>query len=342
MKRLLLKLLPALLCLSLVLSACGQSAAPSQSEPQISAPETPASGLDFEAAAQEVVVTDTDVTFTDSLGQTVTIAKRPERVVSLLNSYTALWYQAGGVVVGRLESETELPPEALDPAIKTVGKNASSVSTELLLELQPDLVLLRASWGDALLGQLEQNDIPYIALEYNGFADYLKWLKVFTALNGTEELYQTLGVDLLTQIDQAIAQVPTEESPSVMLMFGTTSSVKAYLSNTAVGEMLAQLGAVNIADRWEDTTATSVEMNTEYLITTDPDFILVQCMGEIDKVRAYIESQYADEDWWKTLSAVQNDRVIYLDRSLFHYKPNARYAEAYMELAKILYPATFS
>ena len=37
-----------------------------------------------------------------------------------------------------------------------------------------------------------------------------------------------------------------------------------------------------------------------------------------------------------------NDRVIYLDRSLFHYKPNARYAEAYMELAKILYPATFS
>ena len=32
----------------------------------------------------------------------------------------------------------------MDPAIKTVGKNASSVSTELLLELQPDLVLLRA------------------------------------------------------------------------------------------------------------------------------------------------------------------------------------------------------
>ena len=42
-------------------------------------------------------MTDTDVTFTDSLGQTVTIAKRPEQVVSLLNSYTALWYQAGGV-----------------------------------------------------------------------------------------------------------------------------------------------------------------------------------------------------------------------------------------------------
>ena len=51
MKRLLLKLLPALLCLSLVLSACGQSAAPSQSEPQISAPD-PASGLHFEAAAR--------------------------------------------------------------------------------------------------------------------------------------------------------------------------------------------------------------------------------------------------------------------------------------------------
>ena len=62
----------------------------------------------------------------------------------------------------------------------------------------------------------------FIALEQR-LADYLKWLKVFTALNGTEEL-SDLGVDLLTQIDQAIAQVPTEESPSVVLMFGTTSA----------------------------------------------------------------------------------------------------------------------
>lgn len=337
MKKLLPRLLPAMLCLSLVLAACAPSQPSSTPESQPDGPAAPASGIDFEADAREVIVTDTDVTFTDSLDQTVTINKNPQRVVSLLNSYTGLWYQAGGVVVGRLESETELPPEALDPSIKTVGRTAASVSAELLLDLQPDLVLLRASWGDELLGQLEQNEIPYIAIEYNGFADYLKWLKVFTALNGTDELYETSGTALFAEIDATIAALPTEEGPTVMLMFGTTSSVKAYLSNTAVGEMLSQLGAVNIADRWEETTATSVEMNTEYLITADPDYILVQCMGEIDKVKEYIDGLYGAEGWWNALSAVKSGNVVYLDRSLFHYKPNARYAEAYGELAKILY-----
>ena len=42
------------------------------------------------------------------------------------------------------------------------------------------------------------------------------------------------------------------------------------------------------------------------------------------------------------LSAVQEGRVYVLPRELFHYKPNARWAEAYEYLLAILYPDVYA
>ena len=39
----------------------------------------------------------------------------------------------------------------------------------------------------------------------------------------------------------------------------------------------------------------------------------------------------------KSLRAVQDGRVYMLDKALFHYKPNERWAESYETLADILY-----
>lgn len=287
--------------------------------------------------ADEVIVTDSDVTFTDATGEEVTIQKHPQKVVSLVNSYTALWYEAGGSVVGRLDSENELPKEALDPNIQTLGK-ITSVNMELLLSLEPDLVLLRTSKQQDLIPQLKENNIPYISMEYDSFDDYLKWLKVFTALNNNDDLFNTLGLQQVDKVNEILSKVPKENNPDVMLIFGTSSSLKAYLSNTANGQMLEQLGANNIADSWENTDARSIDINTEYLIESNPDFIFVQCMNDPSDVKSLIDSTYGTTNWWQDLSAVKNNNVIYLDRDLYHFKPNKRYSEAYENLAKILYP----
>ena len=41
---------------------------------------------------------------------------------------------------------------------------------------------------------------------------------------------------------------------------------------------------------------------------------------------------------WNELGAVKNGQVHVLDKHLYNLKPNARWAEAYEELEKILYP----
>ncbi len=340
MRRLFINMAGVAVVVAVLLAGCTPIPEVGGETPNGAGPKTYA--IDFEKAAKEVVVTDSTVTFVDATGESVTLNKNPKRVVGLYNSYINLWYQAGGSLVGRIESDSELPAEIVnDPSIAKVG-TLTNENIEAVTALEPDLVILREGKQGAYSESFKANGIPYIAMEYDSFGDYLKWLKVFTALTGETEVYQETGVALLDQIDTIVKQVPAEGNPTVLLMFGTSSSVKAYLSNTAVGEMLKQLKAKNIADAWDDTGATSITLNTEYLISEDPDFILVQSMSGVEAVKAYVEKTYGSETWWKDLSAVKNGKLIYLDRSLFHYKPNDRYAVAYRNLAAVLYPDLFT
>ena len=57
----------------------------------------------FLAEADKVIVTDEAVTFSDASvtdGGTITIAKNPEKTLNLYASFTTLWYEAGGTVIG--------------------------------------------------------------------------------------------------------------------------------------------------------------------------------------------------------------------------------------------------
>lgn len=294
---------------------------------------------DYEVLSREVVVNDDTVTFVDASGEEVTVNKNPERTIGLLNSYNDLWYHSGGDIVGRIDSETGLPEAFVDAEI--VG-SITEPNIEKILELNPDLVILRYSKQKEIINILVENDIDYIALEYNSFEDYLKMVKIFAEVNSKPELYQSLGMDVKNEIVEVIQSVP-EEKKSALLIFGTSRSFKAFLSTTTNGQMLNQLGVVNIAEGFGgiEEGATSVELSMEKILELDPDYILVQSMSSVEKVQANLQENLESDPAWGSLSAVKNGNYIFLDRALFHYKPNEQYAEAYRQLAKIVYPESF-
>ena len=51
-----------------------------------------------------------------------------------------------------------------------------------------------------------------------------------------------------------------------------------------------------------------------------------------------VEQTYGSNPVWQSLKAVKDGKVFYLEKTLFHNKPNSRFAEAYQKLAEILYP----
>ena len=84
--------------------------------------------------------------------------------------------------------------------------------------------------------------------EVDNFDDYLRMLEVCTRLTGQRSRYETYGTDIRAQVDAAVAR-QDGSAPRVLYVRATGSGVKAKGSEGSVlGEMLADLGCVNIAD----------------------------------------------------------------------------------------------
>ncbi len=288
-----------------------------------------------------VKITENEISFKDASGDDMTLQKNPQKVICLYNSYLDLWYEAGGEVIGRVKTRSKVPEAAKNAEI--VGK-MSSPNVEKIIALQPDLVILRPEMRgqDEIIPILKQNNIPYLSVEYDNFDQYLKTLRIFTALNDREDLYKEKGLDVKEEIDEIISKVPDENNPSVLLLFASSRSVKAKFGNSFCGDMLKDLKTKNIA---YDAQLSEEEMEVfsmEKVIERDPDYILVQTMGDVEEVKERMKDEVEANPAWSALTAVKEGRYIYLPKDLYLYKPNARYAEAYRGLAEILYPEIFS
>ena len=164
---------------------------------------------------------------------------------------------------------------------------------------------------------------------------------IFTDITGREDLYEENGLNIQKQIDEILAKVEAakpEEQPTVLFIRALSTTAKAKADDNMTCQMLEELGTDNIAARHQSLLE---ELSMETIIAEDPDYIFVTTMGDsqkaIDALKAGIESNPA----WGSLSAVQNGRYLILPKDLFHYKPNARWAESYEYLARILYPDLF-
>ena len=310
----------------------------------------------FLEKASEVIVDEDSVTFTAASGDgstPITIKKNPEKVVNLYASFTTLWYEAGGEVIGCIggDSSVTLYEEYIgrditqDEGMQVVATSSSGKKwdVESIVALQPDLIICSTAMSgySTIMTPAESAGIPVIAVSYNDFSDYLKWFKVFCNLNGQPELWDSIALKALDDVVDVLAECPTEDTPSVFSMFAGAESLQANTSNTVVGGMITAMNAANIVDQWENTTeAERLDINLETVFAANPDIILVQCHAGVEEGQEMVEATYGDNPVWQSLKAVQNGQVYYLEKELFHNKPNSRFAEAYHKLAEILYPDT--
>ncbi len=308
---------------------------------------------DFLKKANGVTVNEDSVTFTDASGrESVTVKKAPERIVGLYASLTTLWYEAGGEVIGCIgaDSSVELYLQHIgrditkDNGMSVVSASAVSKSWDIekIISLAPDLIICSTAMSgyDTISAPASVAGIPVIAADYNDFADYLKWFKVFCNLNGKPELWESVALKALDGVTAVLAAIDTRSAPSVLCIFSGTENLSANTSQTVLGEMIAAMGAINIADN--DSArfgygSERIPINLETVYATDPDIILVQCHAGISAAMEHIERVYGENPVWQSLRAVKHGRVYPLNKELFHNKPNSKFTDAYSTLAEILY-----
>ena len=279
------------------------------------------------------------VMFTDALGREVTVSKEPQRVATLIGSFADVWMLAGGSVCATAEDAWEDFGLELPNAVNIGG--AHSPNLELIFSANPDFVIASASTSSnvEMLETLETAGITVAYFDVDNFEDYLAMLNICTDITGRKDLYERNGLELRSQIEtiklEMSEQPLTEEQKTVLLLRAHSGSVKAKGSEgTILGEMLADLGCINIAD--SDTSLLEA-LSVESIIRQEPYRIFVVTMGnDTQKAMDNFYQMMEENPAWGTLAAVTEGRVHIMDRKLFNIKPNEDWAESYEKLSEIL------
>jgi iron complex transport system substrate-binding protein len=322
------KILLRSLLLLVLLAACGSPAATAE----LPAPEVQVQAATATAAAP----VDTSINLIDGLGRQVSLAAPAERVISLAPSNTELLFAvgAGSQVVGR-DPYSDFPAEAA--AVADIGDTFVELNTELIISLEPDLVLAAGITPPEQVAQLEQLGITVF------------WLGNPTDLEGLYANLETVGLltgheqDALAAVDALSARADAvtaavsavTEKPTVFYEVDGLSDPNAPFtagSGTFIDLIINLAGGTNAAAALTD----YVPMSVEELLVQDPDVILLG-----DSIYGATVEAVAQRAGWGSLSAVQNGTVYPFDDNLMS-RPGPRLIDALEQLAELLHPDLFN
>ena len=254
--------------------------------------------------------------FTDDLGREISLAP-PRRVAAMIGSFAGIWAVSGGE--------------------DTLVAAANDAWTSFDLDLEGAVNLGTTSSPNLeLLETFEAAGLTAAYFDVESIDDYLRMLKICTELTGCPENYEAYGTAVKEQAEAAASRQDGSH-PTVLYVRASGSSCKVKNSSGSVlGEMLADLGCVNVADR---DGALLENLSLEAVIAADPDYIFAVLQGaDESKARAVLAGALLDHPAWSGLRAVKEGRFYTLDNKLYNLKPNARWGGAYEKLADILYP----
>lgn len=273
-------------------------------------------------------------TFTDDLGYEVTV-NEPQKAAFCSGSLAEIWLLSGGELFAATADAYDEHLFEVPETTVNIGK-MKSPSVETMIDLGVDFAVFSADIAEhiALRDTLENAGITTAYFSVNEFNEYLSVLKKFTDITGRADLYEQNGEAVQNQIDSVISSVSGKEPPTVLYLRTSSSAVHAKDSTSLAGAMLKDFGCINIADNG----TLLDDLSLEVIVKSDPDFIFVTFMGsDEEKARKVLDDTLLSNPAWSELSAVKNDRFVILPKQLFHYRPNAKWGEAYQQLADILY-----
>lgn len=272
---------------------------------------------------------DDGILLVDDYGRTIKLSKMPERIVSAAPTPTEILFAvgAGDLVVG-VDDYSDYPAEVAN--ITKVG--SYTLNTEVIIGLQPDLVVSSDLVPLSQLELLEDRGIPYVILATRTLDDVLKDIRLVGILTGHVEEAMALADALSERIDAVKAKTLAEEvaKPRVYIEY---YPYWTYGPGSFGNDLIALAGGVNIA---EDASNEYPMLTSEFIIAQDPE-VIVYTFGYMTTTTA---EEIASRPGWDVITAVAEGDIHPLDDNLLsRYGP--RIVDGLEQLAAILHPELF-
>ena len=191
--------------------------------------------------------------FTDSVGNKITLTEKPSRVAVLFSSFADIWVSAGGNVDVTVGESVERGFANSTAILVDSGSGHTSIDMETLIAADVDLVIGTADYACQVEAAQKMNGlgIPSALFRVESFNDYLSVLKTLTDVTARPDLYAKNGTDVKERIDKIKSAIADCQSVSPELLFlragSSAKSTKAKSSSdTFAAAMLTELGGKNM------------------------------------------------------------------------------------------------
>ncbi len=275
----------------------------------------------------------------DASGFFTTFTTPPKKVAVLSSSYVQVWQDAGGVVsitVSESINRGFLKKEEITLVGNGTGKD---INVERLLKLEPDLVILTNDFPEhiELADTLRDKNIKTLLFQVDNFLDYLSMLKSCTTILEKQDRYQTYGSEILNTVERTMVEsINQKKPPKVLLLNASLQEIHIKSTDDFVGEMLNDLGAINIAS---SSSFQSDVLTPENLSYSNIDQIFISTMGdEVEEIKQFVEQEFLKNPSYQNLKAIKENQCYFLPEEWFSHKPNKNWGKAYEYLANLLYP----
>jgi iron complex transport system substrate-binding protein len=208
-------------------------------------------------------------TVQDDVGNTVTLAAGPRRIVSLAPGATEMLFAAGAghEVIATVQYSDEPPAAKQVPRIGDVV----AVDMERLIALRPDVAIVWPGGGNpAQIEQVARLGIPLYRQQVNSLSDIPGSLRRLGALAGTREEAERAAHGIELRLADLARQYRSDSHPTVFLQVWN-HPIYTVGGTHLMSDALKLCGARNV---FGDLEALGPVVDIEAVVARNPDIIL--------------------------------------------------------------------
>ncbi len=236
----------------------------------------------------------------------VTMEKRPERIVSLSPSATEMLFaiDAGPQVVA-VDDQSTFPANAPRTDLSGFKPNAEAIAAK-----NPDLVVLSNDLNK-IVDQLTKLKIPvFQAPAANGLDDTYNEVGQLGTLTGHQTEASALTDRMRADIDKIVKSVPPRATP-LTYYYELDPTFYSVTSKTFIGSIFSLFGMANVADAADPNGAKGgyPQLSQEVLLNGDPDMIFLADSKCCQQSAASVKARKG----WSGITAVKTGQIVALD-----------------------------
>ncbi|MBE0512959.1 ABC transporter substrate-binding protein [Candidatus Bathyarchaeota archaeon] len=277
----------------------------------------------------------------DDVGRNVTITGYPpERIVSLAPSCTEILFALGlGDKVVGVDEYSDYPPEVKERVeagnLTTVG-SFEAISIELVVGLEPDLILATGGVQRVVVESLEGLGQPVVVLYPKGFDGTLADISLAGKATGQIDKAEALVADMQRKAQEIADKTRDAPKPRVYIEYFFDGGYWSYGGGSDVNELVSMAGGINV---FAGFASAYLSTSTEEILKANPEIIIIS-KGAMAISSGLTPEEIKKRPGWSEIYAVQKDQIYEIEESIL-VRPSPRVVNALEALANLLHPELF-